>query len=307
MKEENKTEFSHPVDFTKVKLTFAAGFLTTGVLYSFDTTAKRLHCNQLPIKNLATLNQVIFGDVHAKPMFCRALSLFSGFRYAAVLRVPQFFCLDLGVPYTQKWAASVMGGRSIYSDAAGYGFMSVFEATLLMIPDSLKVRNQARNSKTTMHFANPYKALPVTIFGNAAFFATNGTLYPRIKAALVKHGIFGNPNQKEANEQQEVLAKSAAAALAGIPCNGTAVLKARMQMLPKNSSETARSLGVQLLKNEGVGALFNGAVPRFSLNALRFWCFFKLQSVLKNAFVSNDVPDVEQKNPSPGKTYCSTK
>jgi len=245
--------------------TGSAGILELLLFHPVDTAAKRLMNNQLELKG--NFSSVIFQDKANASLLQKYTSLFPGLGYASLYKVSQRIYKFGGQPYVKEFAVRTLEpktktGKTLCDGFAGM-LMGMGEVALLPL-DVLKIKAQTNPEFRKMGLPsivrqegwNLYAGWQWTMARNApgsfALFGGN---------AVVKEVVFGLEDHKNATFFQTAVSScfgSVCSIMVACPLD---VVKTRIQ------SGTYGSIGgIQIIKNiikdEGPGAFFKGAVPK---------------------------------------------
>ena len=249
-----------------------AGIAEIFLFHPVDTVAKRLMSNhsQLP------LGQVIFKDTYNAPLLKRYTSLFPGLGFAASYKILQRIYKFGGQPVVKEYLQQpqylqvfkdVFGKKhKIWLDATAGSLIGIGEIALLPL-DILKIKSQTNPDALkgkqllnlfTNNLRDLYRGAGWTALRNApgSFALFGGNAFAKDLMVLI--------NDKPTLLQTFVSSTvgSVASIMVSAPLD---VIKTRIQNRPFHSPESGFTILRQLLKNEGVSALFKGLVPKITV------------------------------------------
>lgn len=279
-------------DLAALRTARVAGSAFAGVVELFgfhpvDTVAKRLMNNQAVVRTpgmsmAATMDgytRVVLRDAYAEPSLLRKYtSLFPGLSFAAAYKILQRVYKFGGQPFVRDIMTNKLGDRvdaftdgdkatsKLWLHAASGALVGIGEVVLLPL-DVLKIKSQ--NNPEALRgrgllailrqesLAGLYKGAGWTAARNApGSFALFGG------SALVKGRVFGLENFNDATLGQN-FAASAAGGIASITvASPLDVVKTRLQTRDFGSGESGFQILRDMLRKEGVRALFKGFVPK---------------------------------------------
>eukprot|EP00171_Calliarthron_tuberculosum_P017221 IDg17221t1 len=275
-----------------VRAARVAGSATAGVVELFgfhpvDTVAKRLmnHPGTVRAPGLslaATLDgysRVALRDAYGEASLVRRyLSLFPGLSFAAGYKILQRVYKFGGQPFVREWmsahhgerARAVCGGDSsrakLLTHAMAGAVVGVGEIVLLPL-DVLKIKSQNNPAALrgrglleilrTERLGGLYRGAGWTAARNApGSFALFGG------SAAVKSRVYGLENFNDATLAQNFVASCAGGVASITVASPLDVIKTRIQTRDFGSGESGFTILRNLLRNEGVGALFKGLAPK---------------------------------------------
>ncbi|KIO30529.1 hypothetical protein M407DRAFT_242173 [Tulasnella calospora MUT 4182] len=245
------------------------------VFHPVDTIAKRLMSNKSTKVSLSTLSPIIFRDYATAPLFKRFLSLFPGLGYAAGYKVSQRIYKFGGQPwfndiivrnYKDKFSA-VFGERNgkLMMQATAGSLTGIGEVVLLPL-DVLKIKRQVNPEafrgrgivKIVMeeNFAL-YRGWGWTMARNApGSFALFGA------SAVTKDYVLGIKDYSKATWTENFIASIAGAVASITVAAPLDTIKTRIQNANFETKVHGTTVIKDLLRTEGVSALFKGLTPK---------------------------------------------
>lgn len=245
--------------------------------HPLDTVAKRLMYNptrihvpgQSYLASIDAASQVIFRDTYSNPsILARYTSLFPGLSFAAGYKILQRVYKFGGQPWVREQMDHRFGGNRnrIMTHALAGSVIGVGEVVLLPL-DVLKIKSQNNQEALrgrglveilrTEKIGRLYKGAGWTAARNGpgSFSLFGGS-------ALVKEKIFGLHSFHDATFLQNIVA-SAVGSIASITvASPLDVIKTRLQSRDFANKDNGFKILKDLVRNEGVGALFKGLVPK---------------------------------------------
>ena len=246
-----------------------AGIAEIFLFHPIDTIAKRLMSNhtQLPLRT------VIFKDKATAPLLQRYTSLFPGLGFAASYKILQRIYKFGGQPVVREYLMKykqpfedIFGKRyKVWMDATAGSIIGIGEIALLPL-DILKIKSQTNPE------ALKGKQL-VNLFTHNLRDLYRGAGWTAMRNAPGSFALFGGnslaKNLMEITERPTLLQTfisstvgSVSSIMVSAPLD---VIKTRIQNRPFNSPESGFTILKNLLKNEGVGGLFKGLVPKITV------------------------------------------
>jgi len=251
----------------RVVATGAAGVMELMLFHPVDTVAKRLMNNQLELKG--NFSSIIFQDKAQASALQKYGSLFPGIGYGALYKVSQRIYKFGGQPYVKEYAVKTLQpttktGKTLCDGFAGM-LMGMGEVALLPL-DVMKIKAQTNAEFRNMGVAsivrqeglNLYAGWQWTMARNApgsfALFGGN---------AIVKEFVFGLEDHRSATFFQTALSSAFGSICSILVACPLDVVKTRIQ-----SGSYGDVGGIKIIQNiikdEGAGAFFKGAVPKVS-------------------------------------------
>ncbi|KAF8317346.1 mitochondrial carrier protein [Clavulina sp. PMI_390] len=244
------------------------------VFHPVDTIAKRLMSNKATV-NFGSLGTIIFKDKAAAPIGTRLLSLFPGLGYAAGYKVAQRVYKFGGQPWFNDILVSnyktnftntfgERNGKMMMQATAG-SLTGIGEVVLLPL-DVLKIKRQVnpeafRDRGFLKIVADEgfalYRGWGWTMARNApGSFALFGA------SAFTKDVVLGVENYSKATWTQNFIASIAGAVASITVAAPLDVVKTRIQNANFEQKVSGVTVIKELIKHEGVGALFKGLTPK---------------------------------------------
>lgn len=275
-----------------VKLARVGGSTTAAIVELFgfhpvDTVAKRLmnhsgalHTPGLSLAaNMSNYQRVVLRDAYHDPSFMRRyLSLFPGLTFAAGYKILQRVYKFGGQPFVREFmttrygdrAKSMCGGDAqnakLLTHAFAGALVGIGEIVLLPL-DVLKIKSQnnpaALRGRGLVQILQQeriswlYRGAGWTAARNApGSFALFGA------SALVKSKVYGLENYNDATLNQNFVSSLVGGVASITVASPLDVIKTRIQTHDFGSGESGFSILRNLLRNEGIGALFKGLGPK---------------------------------------------
>lgn len=245
------------------------------VFHPVDTIAKRLMSNKSAKVSLSTLSPIIFRDYASAPLYKRFLSLFPGLGYAAGYKVSQRIYKFGGQPwfndiivrnYKDKFSA-IFGERNgkLMMQASAGSLTGIGEVVLLPL-DVLKIKRQVNPEafrgrgivRIVMeeNFAL-YRGWGWTMARNApGSFALFGA------SAFTKDYVLGIKDYSKATWTDNFIASIAGAVASITVAAPLDTIKTRIQNANFETNVRGTTVIKDLLRTEGVSALFKGLTPK---------------------------------------------
>ncbi|KAG8906024.1 Mitochondrial GTP/GDP carrier protein 1 [Tulasnella sp. 403] len=253
----------------------ASGVAELLIFHPVDTIAKRLMSNKTTTVSLSTLSPIIFRDYATAPIHKRFLSLFPGLGYAAGYKVAQRIYKFGGQPWfndliVKKYKdefSSVFGERKgkLMMQATAGSLTGIGEVVLLPL-DALKIKRQVnpeafRGRGVVRIFMEEgttlYRGWGWTMARNApGSFALFGA------SAFTKDYVLGIQDYSKATWTQNFIASVAGAVASITVAAPLDTVKTRIQNANFEHKVSGVKVVKDLLKHEGVGALFKGLTPK---------------------------------------------
>jgi hypothetical protein len=244
------------------------------VFHPVDTVAKRLMSNKSKV-SLSTLSPIIFRDAATAPLSRKFLSLFPGLGYAAGYKVAQRIYKFGGQPYfndvlTRNYKTNFTNafgerkGKMMMQATAG-SLTGIGEVVLLPL-DALKIKRQVnpeafRGRGVLRIFMEEgttlYRGWGWTMARNApGSFALFGA------SAVTKEYALGVTDYSQATWGQNFIASIAGAVASITVAAPLDTIKTRIQNANFETKVPGMTVFRELVRNEGVGALFKGLTPK---------------------------------------------
>lgn len=279
-------------DSSSAPLARVSGSAFAGVVELFgfhpvDTVAKRLMSNATPTRapgmsttmTLDGYSRIIFREAHADPSMLRKYaSLFPGLSFAAGYKILQRVYKFGGQPYMREFLTRKLGDKvdrftggdkqtsKLWLHGMAGALVGIGEVVLLPL-DVLKIKSQTNPAALRgrgligvlreERIGGLYKGAGWTMMRNApgsfALFGVNAT---------VKGKLFGLKDFNDATFAQTFVASAAGGVASITVASPFDVVKTRVQNRDFGSGETGMTILRDLLRKEGVGALFKGLVPK---------------------------------------------
>lgn len=268
-----------------------AGSAFAGVVELFgfhpvDTIAKRLMSNSGAIRTpgmsasltMHSYTKVIFREAHSAPALQKYASLFPGLSFAAGYKVLQRVYKFGGQPFVRDVVDSAIGDRvrvwtrgdkqkaKVWLSGISGALVGVGEVALLPL-DVLKIKSQTNPEALAGRglvrilreekLSGLYRGAGWTAARNApGSFALFGA------SALVKSRVYGLENFNDATFAQTFVASCVGGVASITVASPLDVIKTRIQQADFGSGENGAQILRELLRKEGVGALFKGLLPK---------------------------------------------
>lgn len=247
--------------------TGSAGILELMLFHPVDTIAKRLMNNKLQLNG--NVSQIIFQEHAQSSILKKYQSLYPGLGYGAMYKVSQRIYKFGGQPYVKEFAVKYFDPKTAHGktliDATAGMIMGMGEVALLPL-DVLKIKAQTNPEFRKMGVTNIVKQEGWNLYagwqwtmarnapGSFALFGGN---------AIVKEYVFGLKNHRDAT-----LMQTAASSMVGSVCSILVacpldVVKTRIQS-GSYGTEGGFKIIRNIVKDEGMGAFFKGAIPKVS-------------------------------------------
>lgn len=266
---------------TTISASAMAGAIELALFHPVDTISKRIQNEKGKFvsreKSFSStyqfLKQVIFKEASQQPLGKKVTSLYNGFVFAGVYKITQRAYKFGGQPIVKEGLESHFGEefKRHFSDKqakilleATAGAMIGAGEILLLPFDNLKIKYQ--NNKTYFkqwgawqivrnENLNLYNGSSITVMrnvpGSFILFGVN---------AVVKEYVLHLENHRHATFSQNLVAASAGAVASIIATNPFDLPKTRVQSV--SGSVNAFSVFKEVVKKEGVLALFKGTTPK---------------------------------------------
>ena len=251
----------------------ASGVAELLVFHPVDTVAKRLMSNKSKVSG-STLSTIIFRDAASAPLTTKFLSLFPGLGYAAGYKVTQRIYKFGGQPWFSEIISRRYGtqftntfgerkGKMIMQATAG-SLTGIGEVVLLPL-DALKIKRQvnpeAFRGRGVMRIfmeegTTLYRGWGWTMARNApGSFALFG-------ASAATKDLLGVTDYSRATWTQNFIASIAGAVASITVAAPLDTIKTRIQNANFETKVAGTTVFRDMIKNEGVGALFKGLTPK---------------------------------------------
>jgi hypothetical protein len=248
--------------------------------YPVDTMTNRVKTSSFPIydtslskkTNINHLKKTIFQDSVDKNFYYKIRSLYQGIK-------PQFFNrgIQMMTMEAQRTAESALQQQWYFSKneatatiAFAFGGLSAF---LVAYVNQQKVSQQLKTKPV-----NSLYAVPPMWYRNTIWLLSKSSISYALENSFVKKGIFGTPEQTEANASQRDVADFIGCSLASGICFPFDRVKTMIQAgkLPRG---TLKGLS-QIIAKEGVSSLWRGSPFEVLLRATGYALFFGTKHVL---------------------------
>lgn len=261
-----------------------AGLLELTIFHPVDTIAKRLMTSKTkymypssPSATLAAVNKIVFripdGDVRVVSVIDRFKSLFPGFGFAAGYKISQRIYKFGGQPviadlldrrYGNQFRSTFgdKRGRSLQQATAG-SLIGIGEALLLPL-DVMKIRAQTNPAAITEMRQQKFFSLPMlrSLYAGWQWTAARnapGSFALFGSAALTYNYLFNLQDAHSATFFQSMIASVFGAATSILVSAPFDVVKTRVQQAHASEGTTGKQVIANLIKHEGLTALFKGA------------------------------------------------
>ncbi|KAG8996827.1 Mitochondrial GTP/GDP carrier protein 1 [Tulasnella sp. JGI-2019a] len=253
----------------------ASGVAELLVFHPVDTIAKRLMSNKTIKVSSSTISSIIFREYATAPFGARFISLFPGLGYAAGYKVAQRVYKFGGQPWfndiiTKRYKSqftSVFGERNgkLMTQATAGSLTGIGEVVLLPL-DALKIKRQVnpeafRGRGVVRIFMEEgttlYRGWGWTMARNApGSFALFGA------SAFTKDYVLGVTDYSQATWGQNFIASIAGAVASITVAAPLDTVKTRIQNANFEQKVKGTTVIKDLLRAEGVSALFKGLTPK---------------------------------------------
>ncbi|KAK9448548.1 mitochondrial carrier domain-containing protein [Limtongia smithiae] len=271
----------------------SAGIAELAVFHPVDTISKRLMSNYTKVTSVSQLNDVIFRQHAAEPLYRKMFSLFPGLGYAAGYKILQRVYKYGGQPFVNDIVYSRFGesaeetlgkknGKALLSAASG-SLVGIGEIFLLPL-DVLKIKRQtnpeAFKGRGFLKIIQDegfglYRGFGWTAARNApgSFCLFGGN-------AFAKEYIFGLKDYSSATWTQNFVASifgASASLLVSAPLD---VIKTRVQNRNFDNPEAGFTILKNMVKNEGFSSFFKGLIPKLLTTGPKLVFSFALAQTL---------------------------
>lgn len=240
-----------------------AGLTELTLFHPIDTVAKRLMASKQSV-TWQNYQSILFQDKAAGSLPQKLRSLFPGLGYGALYKVSQRIYKFGGQPYVNELLVSMTSADKggFWTNGISGAIVGAGEVVLLPF-DTLKIKSQTNAE---------YRKLPVTEVirregGLLSLYAGAG--YTAARNVMGSFMLFGvnsvvkstNTDGKSASLGQILLSSTAGSVSSILIACPLDVVKTRIQS-GNFKGQTGMDIIRDILKNEGPGAFFKGAVPK---------------------------------------------
>lgn len=253
----------------------ASGITELMIFHPVDTIAKRLMTNK---SNTASYNEIIFKEAASKPLLSKYTSLFPGLGFAAGYKICQRIYKFGGQPIMKDYITAHHGSsfERIFGERNAKTMMHATAGSLIgigeigLLPlDVLKIRAQTNPEAIAgKGFIQIFKSEGFSLYRGAGWTAARnapGSFALFGGSAACKEYLFKLEDFGNATFFQNFVASVSGASASILISQPLDVIKTRVQSRPFDSPESGMTVIRNLLKNEGVGALFKGVIPKLSI------------------------------------------
>jgi hypothetical protein len=262
---------SHTIPKQDSLLTFicssVAGVVSHAVAYPLNTILGRLEDNKVKIKTVKQLPEILLADSYRQTRYEQLRALYKGFLASGVHKIGsrtiKYGCQPIVADHLGRAVNlnedSHPVKKMVVESGAG-AITSSIQYGLFYPLDTIKTRRQSainvpawqmiKTEKLDL-YAGLHLAIASKMLGAIVLFGMTSII---LSAQGVK-------TESEATFWQTAVATNIAATADALVTNPIAVIKERLQLLQPKMKVSPISLFHQIVKEEGVSALYKGAVP----------------------------------------------